>query len=532
MEKIKKNYLLISIVVTMVFAGLYYYVMLPPIHPQSFGFYIFVFLVVGCFLFCLIAFSGHPIQQGKKTTWLIAAAVVVGLAAAVSMILYSPLLRSDLYATRITIDDTRTFEDDVAEVDFDALPLVDKDSTEKLGDRVMGQMAEWVSQFYVSDDYYTQINYQGTILRCTPLEYNGGIKYFTNRKDGIPAYITVNSVTGQSELHKLEQGMKYVDSAWFGENLYRKLRFSYPFDVFGSVAFELDETGHPYWVVPTYSFKGLEMLADINAAIILDPITGQSEKYAIGDIPTWVDHVFTANLVIEQTNHWGAYSGGFWNSKFGQKNVVQTTDGYNYLAMNDDVYLYTGITSVVSDESNLGFILCNLRTKETNFYAIPGAEEYSAMSSAEGQVQQMKYVSSFPLLINLKGKATYVMSLKDNAGLVKMYAFVDVHDYQKVVVTNASEGILKAAENYLGGKIEDDTPRGEVFTKTITVASVTSATVNGNTYYYFTDTEGLKYKVSITVNDLLPFIQTGDTFTVGYETESEVTELVTMAAAE
>jgi hypothetical protein len=177
-------------------------------------------------------------------------------------------------------------------------------------------------------------------------------------------------------------------------------------------------------------YVGIGLIRDVDGVVILDPITGKSNYYDVKDVPTWVDHVYDASLIIEQADDWGKYSNGFWNSIFGQKDVVATTEGYNYLAMKDDIYLYTGITSVLADESNLGFILTNLRTKETKFYSVPGAEEFSAMASAEGQVQQMKYNASFPLLINLNNKPTYLMSLKDNAGLVKMYAFVDVADYQ------------------------------------------------------------------------------------------------------
>jgi len=238
-----------------------------------------------------------------------------------------------------------------------------------------------------------------------------------------------------------------------------------------------------------------------------------------------VDHVYSASLIIEQTDDWGSYKHGFLNSIFGQKNVTMTTDGYNYIAMKDDIYLYTGITSVASDESNLGFILTNMRTKETKFYAVPGAEEYSAMSSAEGQVQQMKYKATFPLLINLNNKATYVISLKDNADLVKMYAFVDVADYQKVVVTDASKGIQEAAKNYLeNGNVEyNDT---ELKTKEITISKIQNTVIDGNTTYFIKDIENKKYKVSIGVaQDILPFLNEGDKIVISYVIENDVTEI-------
>lgn len=530
--KWNQKHVWISSIITLVIGGIYFYIVLPPLHLQSLAFYLFLFLLVICFVVCNIVLSGHPIKETKRSLWAIILAAVVAVAFFGSMVLYSPLFRSGMYAKRITIDETGTFASDVPEVDFDALPLLDRDSTEKLGDRVMGQMAQWVSQFYVSD-LYTQINYQDTIIRATPLEYNGMIKWFTNRGTGVPAYITVNSVNGEATLHSLDQGMRYMPSAMFHEDLNRKLRFSYPFDVFGTPQFELDEAGKPFWIVPTYSFKGIGMLQDVNGVIILDPVTGASNKYAINEVPTWVDHVFPAELILEQVNDWGQYREGFINSMIGQKNVVATTEGYNYLAMNDDVYLYTGITSVLADESNLGFILCNMRTKETHFYAIAGAEEFSAMSSAMGQVQQMNYQASFPLLINLEGKPTYVMSLKDNAGLVKMYAFVDVQDYQKVVVTNASEGIIKAAENYLGGKLGgDELDEKDLTYVDITVQTITMATVGGNSYYYISDDEGNRYKISIQVSDLLPFVKAGDVLQVGYLHESDVTELIILRSSQ
>ena len=248
------------------------------------------------------------------------------------------------------------------------------------------------------------------------------------------------------------------------------------------------------------------------------------EKYEVSEVPTWIDHVYDADLIIDQVNDWGEYREGFFNSIFGQKNVVQTTEGYNYTVMNDDVYLYTGLTSKVADESNLGFILTNMRTKETNFYAVPGAEEYSAMASAEGQVQQMSYQATFPLLINLNGTPTYLISLKDNAGLVKMYAFVDVADYQKVVVTDASEGIEKAAQNYLGGSIQTGKERLE---KDIIIKSITSATIDGTSYYYIIDSEDKKYRASIKVSvKRLPFLNIGESIHIYYSLEDDVTEIL------
>ena len=521
----KRNFLT-RIIYTIIFTLILYYFMLPPLNLHSIDFYIFIILVFGFYLLISIpslvvsTIRGSRVKiQSKTIKYGLGAIILIFPLILLINFVLSPLFNSKAYYNRINIDTSSDFTKEIKEVDFNHIPLLDKDSSRKLGDRVMGQMTDLVSQFYVSD-LYTQINYNNEIVRVTPLEYSSVIKYFTNK--GVPAYITVNSVSGKAKLTKLDEPMKYMPSALFFENLYRKLRISYPTIIFGSENFEIDNEGNPYWIIPTIKYVGVGLRKEVSGVIIFDPITGESTKYDSKDVPNWVDHVYDADLIIEQVDDWGKYKNGFINSIFGQKNVVATTDGYNYTIMNDDVYLYTGITSVVSDESNIGFILTNMRTKETTFYEIAGAEEYSAMASAKGQVQQMGYNASFPLLINLNGNPTYLLSLKDAAGLVKMYAFVDVVDYQKVVVTDSSKGIEVAANNYLNDNKIVNTDKLE--TKTINISDKTSVVIDGTTYYYFKDEDDYMYRASIKVNNLLPFIN--DYVKVTYENDDVLREVI------
>lgn len=527
-KKIIKHF--IVILFTILFSGILYYFMLPPINPSSFAFWIYLVLIIG-FYTLIAACSNLKIEnnilitktprQNDKFKYIWYGFIVIFLAISFVNIINSPIFSAKSYYNRIFVNETGVFENDVPLVDTSKLPLLDKDSSSKLGDRVMGQMTDLVSQFTVSD-LYTQINYNDEITRVTPLEYANVIKYFTNHKSGVPGYIKVNSVTGKTELVRLDQGMKYMPSAILNENLYRKLRFSYLTEIFGEASFEIDNEGNPYWIVPTLKYTGVGLKKEVSGVIILDPKTGSSKKYNVGEIPSWVDHVYPSDLIIEELDDWGTYKNGFINSIFGQKGVVNTTDGYNYTVMNDDVYLYTGITSVASDESNIGFILCNLRTKETFFYSVSGAEEYSAMESAKGQVQQMNYDSTFPLLINLNNKPTYLLSLKDKAGLVKMYALVDVADYQKVVVTDSSEGIEKAIKNYLGNSVIGTNEK----TADIIINKINEVTIDGNTYYYLLDFDNNKYKASIKINsNVLPFLEVNSKINITYIDNEEIKEI-------
>ena len=527
----KRKLLFIRYLIIILFALGLYYVSLPAINLHNPGFYAYLFMILICYILTsgISLFDGDSVItkiKGLPKASLILVSSVGGIFVLIVLIniICSPVFNSKSWARRITIEEDTNFSDDIKEVDFNKVPLLDKDSSQKLGDRVMGQMSELVSQYYVSD-LYTQINYNNEIVRVTPIEYNGFIKWLNNMRHGVLGYIKVNSVTGASELVKLEKGMKYMPSAYFFKDLDRVLRFKYPTTIFGRASFEIDNNGTPYWVVPTIKYTGVGLKEEIDGIVLLNPVNGKTKKYAVKDIPTWVDQVYSANLIIEQIDDWGLYKKGFINSAFGQNGVVQTTDGYNYLVMDDDVYMYTGITSVSTDESNIGFVLTNLRTKETKFYQVPGAEEYSAMASAEGQVQQMKYVSSFPLLINLNNRPTYLISLKDNAGLVKMYAFVDVVDYQKVVVTDSTLGIDAAANNYLNN-INLNGNGATSNTKDITIMQITNATIDGNTYYYIIDTNEKRYKASIKTSNKLPFLNVGDTIEISYNREQDITDIV------
>ena len=501
---------------------LMYYIELPPINLSSPLFWHFAFNILIIITICSIITRGDKFivngrfNKGLLSIYKYLLIIVGGLFIALIVINFisGPLFNAKEYANRITVNENNEFIKDVKQVEFSKIPLIDRESSEKLGDRKMGEFTSWVSQFYVSD-LYTQINYNNQIVRVTPIEYAGLIKYFTNRDEGIKGYIMVNSVDGTASLVNLEKGMKYMPSAYFFENLYRKLRFTYPTKIFDEASFEIDNEGNPYWIVPTVKYKAIGLKKDISGVIILDPISGDSKYYDLKDIPSWVDHVYSADLIIEQINNWGEYKNGFINSIFGQRDVINTTEGYNYLVMDDDVYLYTGITSVSSDESNLGFVLVNLRTKETNYYLVPGAEEYSAMASAEGLVQEKKYTASFPLLINLNNKPTYLLSLKDDAGLVKMYAFIDVADYQKVVVSDASLGIEAAAQKFLGDNVIINNDK--YLKEKITIKNITNVVIDGNTYYYIVDTNNNKYSVSIKVNkNILPFLKAGEVINISY----------------
>ncbi len=507
----KNKNLLLAILVFLIISFGCFYVLLPALSIQSYS----SLIIFGAILFVTylvytvgVNFS-QPLTTIRNSFYLTVAVGAIIVIAVLGGVLHSPIFISKTYAKRIEVTDGN-FAEDIKPVDLSNLPLLDKLSTEKVGDRVMGQLPELISQFSVSDQY-TQISYNGRLVRVTPLEYNGFFKWINNRSEGIPGYIMVDSTTGEASLIKLEDGMKYVSSGYLNDNLQRHIRFQYPTEILSTSVFEIDDQGNPYFVTPVLKVKWIEMLPDVKGVILTNPIDGSSEYHDVVDVPKWVDHVYPANLVVDQINSWGSYQDGWLNSFIGQKNVRISTQGYTYLADETDIFVYTGITSATADQSNIGFVLINLRTKETKFYAVPGAEEFSAMASAEGAVQEKGYISTFPLLINLDNRPTYLSSLKDSAGLVKAYAFVDVQDYQRVKVTDSSQGLVAAAKAYLqimGSSNNTELITGDAIIGTVT--DVQSVVIDGNTTFYITiQDDDVIYKAVITVDDRLPFIKVG-----------------------
>ncbi len=525
---------------------------LPAVNVRSADFWTFLFwtlliVVVVNFTGNIISFFRNlkvgrtvqfiPSAKSAAKTLGIPAMVVVGVFGL--MIVFSlifnivgaEIFNATRYKDLITVQDAN-FTEDVAELNMSQIPVVDRDSSEALGKRKLGEMSDLVSQFEIADDY-TQINYKDSPVRVTPLKYGDAIKWLYNQKEGIPGYLQVDMTTQEVTLVRLEKGIRYSESEYFMRNIHRYLRFKYPTKIFADVSFEINEDGEPYWVASTVKYRiGFWSGRDIGGVVLVNAVTGESQYYDVADAPTWIDQVYDSDLLLRQLTYNGKYRSGFWNSIFGQKGVLMPTEGYNYIALDDDVWLYTGMTSVVSDESNVGFVLVNMRTKETRFYAVPGAEEYSAMESAQGQVQHLSYKATFPILLNVGNRPTYFMSLKDGAGLVKMYAFVDVQQYQIVgtgnTVDSAREEYLKKLKDE-GELKEEPKPEVETTEKTGVVLSVATAVVDGNSMYYLMLDDGSVLSASIKLSSDLPFTAPGDTVTATFAGETLTALKVTKA---
>ncbi len=544
MKKVTKN--LLIVIVLLLAAFLYYYITIPAFNIHSIGTWWFLIGGTVVLTFLLSARKAWKEQRRKnngkfiflmdvkstgiaKIGFLLTGVLFLILAA--GAFLSSPIINAKKYQKLMAVQE-RDFSNDISQVDYNTIPILDKDSSALLGDRKMGSMVDMVSQFEVANDY-SQINVNNKPVRVSPLVYASPVKWFTNRNEGIPAYIKIDMATQDTECVKLSEGIKYSKSEYFNRNIYRHLRFRYPTYIFGEqIFFEIDDEGTPFWICPVKKFNiGLFGGETIGNVVLCNAVTGECTDYKIEDVPQWVDKVYQAELLMELYDYNGTLKHGFFNSVLGQKDCLETTSGYNYIALEDDVWVYSGVTSVSGDQSNVGFVLMNQRTMETRFYKIEGATEKSAMSSAQGQVQNLGYQATFPLLLNISGEPTYFMALKDDAGLVKMYAMVNIQKYQWVATGDSIKECEKSYSQLL--KTNGITGAGSAEGKSAAgkIANLMPVNLEGTSHIYFA-LEGREevFDIDLSNTDLIDIIKykAGDTIRISYlegENPVKVTEL-------
>lgn len=545
----------INIILTLILGAVLYYFMIPALNFKSIELYLFVVFV--CLIYLLLtiissrAFIKPEYLPYVKRRSRVPGILILALAAValVGWLTGVTLFRAKSYSKLISVQDG-DFAEDVAEIDFSSVPVLDSSSANKIAERTLGDLSDKVSQFVVSP-YSTQINYKNTPVRVTALAYGDIFKWIKNTKEGLPAYIIVDMTTQEGQLVRLPEGMKYSPTEHFNKYLLRYLRFKYPTYLFDEPSFEIDESGSPYWIVPIVDKTiGLFGGTDIKGAIIVNAVTGECHMISTSNdgttkLPTssfasdpewmWIDRIYSPMILTQQYNYYGKLNNGFINSVIGQEGVKVMSSGYNYLALNDDVYMYTGVTSISSDQSIIGFVLSDLRTKETKYYQVSGALEMTAQTSAEGAVQQYSYSATFPLLLNISGEPTYFMALKDSSELVKMYAMVNV---KQSTIVGTGYNLTECTENYaaelkrngvnvdidvdeMGAKDDPTATAPETEEISGKITEIRSVVTGGETYFYLKlDAGSAFYKVPVALAEKVVILNVGDSVTVLVPKES------------
>ena len=570
--------LLISAVLTIIAGGIVYYMMLPALNFKDVNMYIFIMVLIVLFMvfFALACKANKKIERREyikkksKVPVIIAAALVVVMA--IGWLCGATIFRASSYNKLMPVT-TSEFSTDFEKLSVDSVPRVDESRALTLADQQLGSLSEYKSQYVVSNTT-TMINYNNRPVRVAYLEYADVFKWFNNTKEGVPAYMIIDlisqKVTVVNCVEQFGSCIQYSPTELFNEKLIRHIRFQYPTELLDTPNFEISDDGHPYWITPVLDKTiGLFGGTDVNGAIITDALSGESVYYDIEQVRSdeslqWIDVVYSANLLVQQYDYYGKFQNGFWNSIIFQNDVSQASQGNGYIAMDDDVWIYTGVTSSESDASNFGFILSNQRTKETRYYENGGAIETAAQQSAEDAVQNYQYAATFPILLDIEGQPTYFLSLYGSSNTVKGYALVNLAD-KTIVGTGIvdemksdAKALNAAVENYIqalkdkniigtdinvdeylvdetdedaGGTAQEtpaengntaapSAPAADGSQVTGEVTSILTSVNNGNTYYYL-QINGTYYYISVADCMDVLLVQTGDTVTVTVGSEAD-----------
>lgn len=557
----------ISFLITVVIGAVLYYATFPAFNFKSSDLYIFLISLVAvfCAVFALVIGARKKIERKeyakKKSVIPIAVVAVILVVMLIGWLFGATLFRAKSYSKLMTVS-TSDFSEDFADINYDEVPRLDRATAKMLADQQLGKLDEYKSQYVVTSDS-TQINYKGSPVRVAYLEYANVFKWFNNTKNGLPAYMLIDLVSQKVQVvncvEKFGEGIKYSPTELFNEKLVRHLRFQYPTAIMDVPNFEIDDEAHPYWITPVLDKTiGLFGGTDVKGAIITDALNGESQYYSIDVIKTdvklsWIDVVYTENLVIEQYNYYGKLSNGFWNSIIFQNDVNVASSGSGNIALDDDVWVYTGVTSIESDSSNFGFILCNQRTKETRYYKNGGATEYSAVESAQDAVQNYGYRATFPILLDIESQPTYFMSFYGDGYTIKGYALVNLED--KTIVGRGvydeeksdAKALNAAVENYINAmkdkgvvdskanaddyKVDENAEDGASVpdengeqtetpadTQSVTgeITDIKTSVNDGNTVYYL-QIDGKYYYIKVTDAMEVLLLKKGDRVTVTFD---------------
>lgn len=552
--------IVLSLLCSAVFAGILFYFMLPALNFKSYDLYIYLGAIVASYVVFNALFS-NVFGKPEYVPYVKRRAIVPGIIIAVLLVAVGigylvscEFFRASSYSKIISVDTDSNFSEDVEEQtadSFSEIPKLDEDTAAQLAARALGALKDIgsVSQFTIAPEN-SQINYQGKPYRVVPLQYADIIKWLVNTREGFPGYVMVNMADESTNFVELKDGsIRYSAYEHFNKLLKRHLRFEFPTYLFADATFEVNDDGDPFWICARLDKTiGLFGGTDVIGIVLVDAVSGECIEYSMDQLKDdpnlqWIDRVYDSDLIVQQYNYYGKYQKGFWNSLLGQKDVIKTTDGYNYIAKNDDVWMYTGVTSVTSDQSIIGFVLVNQRTKEADFYNVTGGTEYSAQQAAEGRVMDLGYTATFPLLLNIGGEPTYFLSLKDPKNqIVQQYALINVANYNNNKMGVTGTDLSKCLASYIEslkekgitvdinpddvvtpGTNEDKTPDTSKLTASGTIADIRTAVMGGESYYYIKlDSNEAYFAIAASKDEGVVILNRGDSVTVTYSGEGSI----------
>ena len=361
--------------------------------------------------------------------------------------------------------------------------------------------------FSISDNVQAQY-YQEKPVYVVPIEYNGF--WAMQKAQEIPGYFIIDATRQGATPKFVKKPYKYATSAYFGKDAERQIYRHMPeWLSLGSPQLEIDDNGTPYWVETLYKPEMLSHRVNwskLNIAV-MNAQTGAVKNYAPDKLPKFIDEGITTGIANEINNDFGKYKYGFWNwSKTG---VMKPTgngveDGVTSVFNKDgSISYFTDFTTdKTGSDSALGYSMINARTGHLTFYKANNImDSDGALNNAKQDYRAQRWHPAMPILYNVNGHPTWVMTITDSTHAIRGYYYLDATDQSIYGTgsnpTSALDSFRQALVN--GGAYVGNT-RGTK-KKTITGTIDRVAVLSNQNKVMFTLKGKLKTVYTINLND-------------------------------
>lgn len=362
----------------------------------------------------------------------------------------------------------------------------------------------------------------GEFVYIAPVEFSGFFRWLNG--DTTPGYFTMSATDSADNPKFIKSEMAYTPSSYFQKNLERHMRMNNPNAIFyGDAQLEIDDEGKPHYIRSYGEFISARNGFTVDGIVMVDPSTGDTETFTLDEVPDFIDGAVAPEAVSLQNSYYGNYVHGFWNSKFGKKDVKipsdEGTEANVSPIFNEDgeMYYFTDFTSPKEGvDSMLGYSLTNGRTGESTYYT--GNLEESYMDSAGAlQIIEKRFIEKewhgeMPVLYNFYGEASWLTPVLDSNGFLQNYFIVSAANPEISAYATTPNEALKLYKTALqrGGSSVDGTTQGEEKNVSGTIIRVFKERVGDYTLISFYLDNKQNFVVSSETSPLSIYLEEGD----------------------
>lgn len=324
-----------------------------------------------------------------------------------------------------------------------------KKAFSQVPDSSMYELGDLSAQYIKGKSYYV-----------APVEFNGFVSWFMNRE--LPGYFIISATDINDTAHFVKNDMAYSETSWFSHSIARKIYMANPrYQQVGEPILEVDNHGKTYWVQTLLRVRWAgQLLFDNIHVAITSADSGQTKVYKTNELPKWVD----VGVSPEAATLMNRTYGNPYAFNFRHKNQIKPTENGSesgvtpMFNVNGSLAYFDDFTTVRSNaDSDKGYSLVDTRTGQLRFYTgknVGIMDSEGAMKVAKQLHPQNKWHGSNPVIMNIDGTPTWVVSMMDNNERFREYAYIKGAD-QNVIGegANASDA-LSSYRNVLAGSVQ------------------------------------------------------------------------------